>query len=93
MLSYRPKSPLQTQSARGPVRYGDDDNGERSGSAYVFSRDHDGANNWGELGIVTAADGADGDYFGRSVSISGDLAIVGAYGDDDDGEDDDANDN
>ncbi|HID11809.1 MAG TPA: hypothetical protein EYP17_11005, partial [Candidatus Latescibacteria bacterium] len=34
---------------------------------------------------LTAGDGEAGDYFGRSVSISGDYAIVGAYMDDDNG--------
>jgi len=32
---------------------------------------------------ITASDGAEGDFFGRSVAISGDYAVVGAcYGDD-----------
>jgi hypothetical protein len=31
---------------------------------------------------LTAADGAGGDWFGRSVAISGDTAVVGAYFDD-----------
>ena len=34
---------------------------------------------------ITASDGASDDYFGYSVSISGDTAIVGAYGNDDKG--------
>ncbi len=34
---------------------------------------------------LTASDGAADDYFGYSVSISGDYAIVGAYYDDDSG--------
>lgn len=35
---------------------------------------------------LTAGDGAGLDKFGQSVAISGDYAIVGAYGDDDNGE-------
>ena len=35
---------------------------------------------------ITASDGAAGDSFGWSVSISGDTAIAGAYGDQDEGE-------
>jgi hypothetical protein len=32
---------------------------------------------------LTASDAAAGDYFGRSVSVSGDTAVIGAWGDDD----------
>jgi uncharacterized repeat protein (TIGR01451 family) len=69
--------------------YRDDDNGTAdSGSAYVFERNHDGADNWGEVKKLTAgADGAAGDFFGYAVSISGDTIVVGAYGDDDNGTD------
>ena len=67
--------------------YWDDDNGENSGSAYIFSKDFGGANNWGKVKKLTASDGAKDDHFGTSVSISGDFAIVGAYGDDDNGSD------
>ncbi len=63
----------------------DDDNGAGSGSAYLF-RD-DGSGNWIQVDKLTASDGAVGDLFGLSVAISGDLAIVGAYGDDDNGTD------
>jgi len=41
--------------------------------------------NWGEIKKITPSDGADYDYFGISVSISGDTAIVGAHYDDDNG--------
>ena len=34
---------------------------------------------------LTASDGAAGDRFGFSVAVSGDTAVVGAYGDDDNG--------
>ncbi|MDG2053345.1 MAG: hypothetical protein P8J86_01415 [Phycisphaerales bacterium] len=62
----------------------DDDNGETSGSAYVFERD--GAGNWSEVQKLTASDGAGGDWFGYSVSISGNYAVIGATGDYDNGE-------
>ncbi|NNG02371.1 MAG: hypothetical protein HKM93_23545 [Desulfobacteraceae bacterium] len=65
--------------------YWDDDKGSASGSAYIFSRDQGGADNWGQVKKITAADGAAGDWFGYSVSISGDALVVGAYGDDDNG--------
>jgi hypothetical protein len=55
----------------------DDDNGYNSGSAYIFVRN---GGNWTEIAKLTASDGAAGDNFGFSVSISGDYVIVGAYG-------------
>ena len=55
---------------------GDDDKGDWSGSAYVFRRD---GNSWGEEQKLIAPDGAAQDGFGGSVSISGDVALVGAY--------------
>jgi hypothetical protein len=47
-----------------------------SGSAYVFVRDAMGI--WTEQAKVVAGDGAADDYFGTSVSLSGNTAIVGA---------------
>jgi len=60
----------------------DDDNGNDSGSAYIFERNQGGANNWGEVKKLTASDGAAGDLFGFSVSISSDTIVVGASSDD-----------
>ncbi len=65
--------------------FGDADNGYNSGSAYIFYKDQGGANNWGQQTKLTAADGAFDDKFGYSVSISNDYAIVGAFGDADNG--------
>ena len=62
---------------------GDDDNGANSGSAYIFHRT-DSA--WTQQAKLTADDGAQTDVFACSVSISGDYAVVGAIGDDDNGE-------
>ena len=36
---------------------------------------------WGQQAKLNAADGSPGDYFGYSVSISGDYALVGVYAD------------
>ncbi|MGJ8664366.1 MAG: FG-GAP repeat protein, partial [Marinicella sp.] len=58
----------------------DDDNGSGSGSAYVF--DYVGGS-WSQSQKLIAADGAAGDYFGFSVSLSGDRALVGAFKGDD----------
>ncbi|MDD4308326.1 MAG: putative Ig domain-containing protein, partial [Thermoplasmata archaeon] len=52
------------------------------GSAYVFTRNNGGADNWGLVTNITAGDGAANDYFGRDVSISGDTIVVGAHYDD-----------
>jgi hypothetical protein len=60
----------------------DDDLGDRSGAAYVFVR---GATSWSQQAKLTASDGAEADQFGISVAVSGDTAVVGAYGDDDNG--------
>jgi hypothetical protein len=62
--------------------YYDDDKGTRSGSAYIFSRD--GAA-WTQTSKLVADDGSEEDFFGCSVAISGDTAIVGARLDDDKG--------
>jgi hypothetical protein len=49
------------------------------GSAYVFGRS---GNTWGMRQKLTASDGAAGDWFGRSVAISGETIVVGAWRDD-----------
>jgi hypothetical protein len=53
------------------------------GAAYVFVLE-DGS--WSEQERLVAGDGASGDRFGRSVAVSGDIAIVGADLADIDGE-------
>ncbi|MCH8153131.1 MAG: FG-GAP repeat protein, partial [Planctomycetes bacterium] len=63
----------------------DDDNGGSSGSAYVFVKPPGGWVGMTETAKLTAADGAVNDFFGGSVSISGEVAVVGALGDDDNG--------
>ncbi len=59
-----------------------DDAGSASGSAYIFDRDHGGPGNWGEVTQLAASDAARYDFFGFSVSISGDTAVIGARGHD-----------
>jgi hypothetical protein len=46
------------------------------GAAYIFYRT---GSNWTQQFRLTSLDGATGDNFGYSVSISGDYALVGAY--------------
>lgn len=49
-----------------------------SGAAYVFERNSGGANNWGPVAELVAADGDYGDEFGRSVALEDDWAVIGA---------------
>jgi hypothetical protein len=60
----------------------DDDKGVDSGSAYVFTRT---STTWTQQAKLLASDAAAGDYFGVSVSLDGDTALIGAYKDDDKG--------
>jgi len=62
-----------------------EDNGTRTGSAYILERDEGGIDNWGEVAKITASDLAEFDQFGISVGISGNTTVVGAFGNDDDG--------
>lgn len=57
-----------------------DDKGMDSGSAYVFVRDNKG--HWSQQDKLNVPDGSasDYDYFGYSVSVDGDTALVGAHG-------------
>lgn len=55
----------------------DGDMGPQSGSAYVFTRS---GGTWTQQAKLTAADGASFQYFGTSVSLSGDTAMIGASG-------------
>jgi hypothetical protein len=56
--------------------YGDDTG---RGSSYVFKRQ---GTSWLQETKLVASDGAPGDYFGYSVSIDGDYAVITAPGDD-----------
>ena len=51
--------------------------GADAGSAYVFVRS---GTTWTEQQKLLASDGAAGDHFGGSVSVSGDTVVVGAPG-------------
>ncbi len=54
----------------------DDDNGDTSGSAYVFARDNN--EDWTQQAKLLASDGAMFDTFGISVAVSGNTIVVGA---------------
>ena len=62
----------------------DNDKGDYAGAAYIFKRD---GTNWVQQVKLTISDANDKDYFGWDVSISGDYAVVGAGGEDDNGPD------
>ena len=56
---------------------GEDTGGPNTGAAYIFVRS---GNTWVQQAKIQASDKQAGDLFGISVSISGDYAIVGAWG-------------
>jgi len=62
---------------------GDDDSGDHTGSAYIFRYDEP---DWVQETKLTAFDGAQDDEFGTSVSLCGDVCLIGASGDDDNGD-------
>ena len=59
--------------------YGDGDNGNFSGSAYIF--DLDGT----QVAKIDASDGATSDFFGVSTAVGSGRIVVGAHLDDDNG--------
>ena len=60
----------------------DDDVGFSEGSVYLFER---GPSGWTFSAKITAPDADGSDRFGESVALFGDLALIGASGDDDRG--------
>ena len=60
----------------------DAERGSNAGAAHVFVRN---GTVWTEQQKLVPSDGVGGEYFGTSVSLSGDTALIGAYLDDDNG--------
>lgn len=56
----------------------DDDNGNNSGSVYIFEQLGSGWTDMTETAKVSASDGAEYDYLGRSTAISGNVIVSGA---------------
>ncbi len=56
--------------------YESDENGENSGSAYIFKRNN---NDWTEVKHLVPGDGAADDEYGITVSLEGAYAAVGSY--------------
>ncbi|MFN4254124.1 MAG: MopE-related protein [Saprospiraceae bacterium] len=48
------------------------------GSAYIFSKDQGGTNNWGQVVRVSSSDGAAYDYFANAVSLKSGRLLAGA---------------
>ena len=59
----------------------DDDKGDESGSAYVFTKPAAGWDTTTETAQIIDRDGAPDDHFGWSVAVSGSTVLIGAYGD------------
>ena len=60
----------------------DNENGNDAGAAYLFKRD---GSNWTEISKLIAYDGAENEYFGSSVALWGNYALIGSYFDSDGG--------
>jgi len=56
--------------------YGEDTGGSYAGAAYVFTRS---GGSWIQQAKLMASDAQTYDYFGVSVAVSGDTAVIGAY--------------
>jgi len=57
----------------------EDAGGSDAGAAYVFTRS---GSSWSEQAKLVASDAEAGDLFGRSVAVSGETVVVGAWGED-----------
>ncbi len=57
-----------------------DPHGTNSGAAYIFERASSGL--WQQIAQLSPADGAANDWFGFSVAVSGNVAVIGAVFDD-----------
>lgn len=62
---------------------GDSARGFAVGSAYIFERNPGGETEWRQVAKLEANDKTPGRQFGQSISISGDLVVVGSQLDDD----------
>ncbi len=59
--------------------YGEGGAGIGRGAVYIFDRNYNGTDNWGQVKKLTASDPENNDYFGYSVAIDGDYVVVGAF--------------
>ena len=70
----------EDSSATGVNGDGSDNSADNAGAAYVFGRDSGGV--WSQEAYLKASNTGATDYFGRSVAISGDTVVIGAYQED-----------
>ncbi|RLD09335.1 MAG: hypothetical protein DRI44_08700, partial [Chlamydiae bacterium] len=56
----------------------EDAGGNKAGAAYIFERNYGGTNNWGEVKKLVALDAQADDKFGYSVTVAGDVIVVGS---------------
>jgi hypothetical protein len=66
-------------NARGVNGNQNDNSAADSGAAYIFVRD---GTNWSQQAYLKASNAGAGDLFGRTVAISHDTVVVGAYQED-----------
>lgn len=64
--------------------YRDSEQGRLAGAAYLFERGDEG---WRQVQKLVALDARAGQYFGYAVALADDWALIGAWGDDDRGQD------
>jgi hypothetical protein len=48
------------------------------GAVHIYQRNSGGTGIWGEVAVLSASDGADDDWFGLALALSGDTIAVGA---------------
>lgn len=77
------KSVYLTENRAFIGAFRDDQNGFDAGAVYVFEYINE---TWEETQKLVASDGLAIDFFGHSISVSGDVALIGAQGVDDDGD-------
>jgi len=61
---------------------GDSEAAQGSGAAYIFERNQNGENAWGEVRKLIPTDLKGSDFFGNSVAVAGGIALAGAYQED-----------
>jgi hypothetical protein len=72
-------APFEASDANGVNGDQTDNSTTRAGAAYVFVRN---GSSWSQQAYLKASNSNSYDYFGCSVSVSGDFVVVGAYGED-----------
>ncbi len=69
-------APFESSNAKGINGNQSDNSASQAGASYVFVRN---GTTWSQQAYVKASNTDAGDFFGFSVALSGDTAVVGAY--------------